>query len=238
LALVHRLLIQRHLSALMDAGVTILAPERTTIEPGVRVGADTVIHADVALLGRTEVGGGCVLHQGAWLRDSRLGDGVTIEPYSVLDGAEVGDGCRVGPFARLRPASRLLRKARVGNFVEVKSSVLGEGTKVGHLAYIGDATVGDNANIGAGVVTCNYDGVRKSKTEIGRDAFIGSDTMLVAPVKVGDGAMTAAGSVVTKNVPDGALAVARVRQKNLAGRSGGLRGLRKAADGDTSREEA
>ena len=231
LARIHRLLINRHLDALMKSGVTILEPERTVVEPRVRVGADTVIHPGVALLGSTEVGAGCVLHQGAWIRDSRIGEGVTIEPYSVLEGADVAEGCRVGPFARLRPASRLLRGARVGNFVEVKSSVLGEGTKVGHLAYVGDATVGDGANIGAGVVTCNYDGVRKNPTEIGRGAFIGSDTMLVAPVRVGEGAMTAAGSVVTKNVPDGALAVGRVRQKNLAGRSGGLR--RK----ETSREE-
>lgn len=241
LALVHRLLIQRHLTALMESGVTILEPQRTSIEPRVRVGLDTVIHPDVALLGGTEIGAGCVLHQGTWIRDSRIGEGVTIEPYSVLDGADVGAGCRVGPFARLRPASRLLRKARVGNFVEVKNSVLGEGTKVGHLAYVGDATVGDGANLGAGVVTCNYDGVRKHPTEIGRDAFIGSDTMLVAPVRIGDGAMTAAGSVVTKNVPDGALAVGRVRQKNLAGRSGGLRGPRPKIAGETdetSREES
>lgn len=227
LARIHRLLIDRHLNGLMESGVTILEPERTTIEPRVKIGADTVIHPGVALLGRTEIGVGCVLHQGVWIRDSRIGEGVTVEPYSVLDGSEIGDGCRVGPFARLRPASRLLRKARVGNFVEVKSSVIGEGTKVSHLAYVGDATVGDGANLGAGVVTCNYDGVRKNPTEIGRGAFIGSDTMLVAPVRVGEGAMTAAGSVVTKNVPDGALAVGRVRQKNLAGRSGGLRGLRK-----------
>ena len=134
------------------------------------------------------VGAGCTLHQGAWIRDSTLGEGVTIEPYSVLDGAEVGDGCRVGPFARLRPASRLLDGARVGNFVEVKSSELGPGRKANHLAYVGDATVGEGANVGAGVVTCNYDGVRKHPTEIGRGAFIGSDTMLVAPVKVGEGA--------------------------------------------------
>jgi bifunctional UDP-N-acetylglucosamine pyrophosphorylase/glucosamine-1-phosphate N-acetyltransferase len=223
LAAVHRLLLDRHLRALMDAGVTVLEPARTVVEPGVRVGADTVIHPGAALLGRTEVGAGCTIHQGAWLRDTRLGDGVTIEPYSVLDRAEVGDGCRVGPFARLRPASRLLTGAKVGNFVEVKSSELGPGSKVGHLAYVGDATVGEGANLGAGVITCNYDGVRKNPTEIGRRAFIGSDTMLVAPVRVGDGATTAAGSVITKNVPDGALAVGRVRQKNLAGRAGGLR---------------
>ncbi len=223
LARVHRRLLDRHLAALMDAGVTILEPSRTVIEPGVRVGLDTVVHPDVSLLGNTEVGPGCTLQQGAWLRDTRLGEGVTVEPYSVLDGAEVADGCRVGPFARLRPASRLLAGARVGNFVEVKASVLGEGSKVNHLAYVGDATVGEGANLGAGVVTCNYDGVRKNPTEIGRGAFIGSDTMLVAPVRVGDGASTAAGSVITKNVPDGALAVGRVRQKNLEGRAGGLR---------------
>jgi len=223
LAAVHRLLIDRHLRALMDAGVTILEPARTVVEPGVRVGVDTVIHPGVSLLGRTEVGAGCVLHQGSWLRDTRVATGVTIHPYSVLDGAEVGDGCQVGPFARLRPAARLAVGARVGNFVEVKNAELGAGSKVNHLAYVGDATVGEGANLGAGVVTCNYDGVRKNRTEIGRRAFIGSDTMLVAPVRVGDDASTAAGSVITKNVPDSALAVGRARQKNLAGRAGGLR---------------
>lgn len=239
LARIHRLLVERHLEALMESGVTILEPARTLIEPGVLVGLDTVVHPDVSLLGRTEVGPGCVLHQGTWVRDSRIGEGVILQPYSVLDRAEVEDGCRVGPFARLRPASRLLRGARVGNFVEVKNSVLGEGAKAGHLSYIGDATVGDGANVGAGVVTCNYDGVRKNPTEIGAGAFVGSDTMLVAPVRVGAGAMTAAGSVITKNVPDGALAVGRVRQKNLAGRSGGLRGRRNDGDDDKiSREES
>jgi bifunctional UDP-N-acetylglucosamine pyrophosphorylase/glucosamine-1-phosphate N-acetyltransferase len=226
LAMVHRRLIDRHLEALMVSGVTVLEPARTVVEPGVSVGPDTVIHPGVSLLGSTEVGSGCTLHQGAWLRDTRVGDGVSIEPYSVLDGAEVGDLCRVGPFARLRPASRLLKRARVGNFVEVKASRLGEGSKVNHLAYVGDATVGEGANVGAGVVTCNYDGTRKHPTEIGRGAFIGSDTMLVAPVKVGAGASTAAGSVITKDVPDGALAVGRVRQKNLEGWAGGLKARR------------
>ncbi|HSS50861.1 MAG TPA: bifunctional UDP-N-acetylglucosamine diphosphorylase/glucosamine-1-phosphate N-acetyltransferase GlmU [Thermoanaerobaculia bacterium] len=223
LAKVHRLLLDRHLQALMKAGVTILEPARTVIEPTVRIGEDTVIHPGVSLLGRTVIGRECVVHQGAWLRDTTVADGVVIEPYSVLDHAEVGDGCRVGPFARLRPAARLQSGARVGNFVEVKNSEIGAGAKVNHLSYVGDATVGAGANIGAGVVTCNYDGVRKNPTEIGAGAFIGSDTMLVAPVKVGAGATTAAGSVVTKNVPDGALAVARVRQKNLEGWAGGRR---------------
>jgi bifunctional UDP-N-acetylglucosamine pyrophosphorylase/glucosamine-1-phosphate N-acetyltransferase len=228
LAHVHRLLIGRHLAALMAAGATILEPERTVIEPGVLVGEDTVIHPGVSLLGDTLVGSGCTLHQGAWLRDTKVGAGTTIEAYCVLDGAEVGDGCRVGPFARLRPASRLLRGSRVGNFVEVKASEIGAGAKVNHLAYVGDATVGEGANLGAGVVTCNYDGVEKHATEIGAGAFIGSDTMLVAPVKVGTGAATAAGSIVTKDVPEGALAVGRVRQKNLEGWAGGLRRRRSA----------
>ncbi len=212
----------------MKAGVTILEPERTIVEPGVSVGEDTVIHPGASLLGRTSVGRDCVVHQGAWLRDTTVADGTTIEPYSVLDGAEVGEGCRVGPFARLRPAARLRKGARVGNFVEVKNSVLGEGAKAGHLAYVGDTTVGERANLGAGVVTCNYDGQRKHPTEIGPGAFIGSDTMLVAPVRVGAGASTAAGSIITKNVPDGALAVGRVRQKNLEGWAGGLRRRRDA----------
>jgi bifunctional UDP-N-acetylglucosamine pyrophosphorylase/glucosamine-1-phosphate N-acetyltransferase len=227
LARVHRVLIDRHLSRLMDEGVTILEPSRTTIEPGVKVGVDTVIHPEVSLLGGTVVGAGCTLRQGAWIQDSTLGEGVTVEPYSVLDGAEIADGCRIGPFARLRPASRLLQGARVGNFVEVKASELGPGSKVSHLAYVGDARIGAGANLGAGVVTCNYDGRRKHATEVGPGAFIGSDTMLVAPVKVGEGASTAAGSVITKDVPAGALAVGRVRQKNLEGRAGGLRARRK-----------
>ncbi|HEY0781675.1 MAG TPA: bifunctional UDP-N-acetylglucosamine diphosphorylase/glucosamine-1-phosphate N-acetyltransferase GlmU [Thermoanaerobaculia bacterium] len=222
LARVHRRLLDRHLETLMDAGVTVLEPARTVVEPSVCVGADTVLHPDVCLLGHTVVGQACTLHQGAWLRDCRIGEGVTVEPYSVLDGAQVDDECRVGPFARLRPASHLLSRARVGNFVEVKGSRLGEGSRAGHLAYIGDATVGAGTNIGAGVVTCNYDGEKKHPTTIGSGAFIGSDTMLVAPVAVGDGATTAAGSVITKNVPAGALAVGRARQKNLARRAKGL----------------
>jgi bifunctional UDP-N-acetylglucosamine pyrophosphorylase / glucosamine-1-phosphate N-acetyltransferase len=233
LARVHRLLLTRHHQALMASGVTILEPERTVVEPGVRVGEDTVLHPGVSLLGHTVVGPGCTIHQGSWLRDTRIGEGVTIEPYSVLDGTEVGDGCRVGPFARLRPASRLLGGARVGNFVEVKNSEVGAGAKVNHLAYVGDARVGDGANLGAGVVTCNYDGVRKHPTEIGPGAFIGSDTMLVAPVTVGAGASTAAGSIITKNVPEGALAVGRVRQKNLEGWAGGLRRRREPKKEET-----
>ena len=238
LAAIHRKLVDRHLAELMKAGVTVLEPGRTLIEPGVEVGADTTVHPGVALSGATRVGRGCTLHQGAWLRDTTLGDGATIEPYSVLDGAEVEEGCRVGPFARLRPAARLRRGARVGNFVEVKNAELGPNSRAGHLAYLGDATVGERANIGAGTVTCNFDGTAKHRTEIGRDAFLGSDTLLVAPVKVGEGAATAAGSVITKDVPDGALAVGRARQKNLPGRlRARLRGQSRARrDQDETKE--
>jgi len=217
LAQVHRLLVERKLQDLMLAGVTVLEPQRTRIDAEATVGQDTVIHPDVSILGKSAIGLGCTLHQGAWLRNTTLGEDVTVEPHSVLDGAVVEAGCRVGPFARLRPGTRLGAGARVGNFVEVKASKLGAGAKANHLAYIGDATVGEKANIGAGVVTCNYDGVSKHATEIGAGAFVGSDTMLVAPVRVGSGATTAAGSVITKDVPDGALAIARERQRNLEG---------------------
>ena len=136
---------------------------------------------------------------------------------TVVEEAEVGDGSRVGPYARLRPGARVGASNRIGNFVEIKNSVLGVGVKAGHLAYLGDAQIGDGANIGAGTVTCNYDGRSKHKTEIGAGAFVGSDTMLVAPVRVGERATTAAGSVITADVPDGALGVGRARQKNFEG---------------------
>ncbi len=198
-------------------GVSMLDPARLWIEPEVAIGEGSVLYPGVALLGATVIGRDCTLHQGAWLRDTVLADGVVIEPYSVLDGATVGAGCRVGPFARLRPGTVLEAEARVGNFVEVKKSRLGKGAKANHLAYLGDADVGAGANIGAGVVTCNYDGRDKHRTAIGAGAFVGSDTMLVAPVEIGEGASTAAGSVVTQDVPAGALAVGRSKQRNVPG---------------------
>ena len=215
LAKAHRALLDRRGDELQAAGVTLLDPARVTVEPEVEVGADTVLHADVCLTGDTRLGAGCRLHQGAWIRDSRLGDGVEVLPYSVLDGAEVGDGCKVGPYARLRPGATLEAGAKVGNFVEVKNARLGPGVKAGHLTYLGDAEIGAGANIGAGVVTCNYDGVAKHRTVIGERAFVGSDTMLVAPVEVGEEAVTGAGSVITGDVPPGALAVERSRQRTI-----------------------
>jgi bifunctional UDP-N-acetylglucosamine pyrophosphorylase/glucosamine-1-phosphate N-acetyltransferase len=217
LARAHRLLVERKLAALARAGATILEPARTTAGPEVVIGEDTVVHAGATLLGRTAIGRGATIGVGAWIRDSTIGDGATIEPYSVLDRAEVGAGCRVGPFARLRPAAVLQEGARVGNFVEVKQATLGPGAKANHLAYVGDAEVGAGANLGAGVVTCNYDGVAKHRTTIGAGAFVGSDTMLVAPVSVGEGATTGAGSVITKDVPAGALAVERSAQRTVEG---------------------
>ena len=217
LAAAHRRLLDRHAASLMEGGVTLLDPGSITIEPGVMVGPDTVVHPGVTALGRTVIGRGCALHQGAWLRDTTLADDATVWPYSVLDGAILERGSQAGPFARLRPGSHLGEGAKVGNFVEIKKSRLGRGAKASHLAYVGDAEVGEGANIGAGVITCNYDGQTKHRTEIGRGAFVGSDTMLVAPVRVGDDATTAAGSVITHDIPDGALGVGRARQRNIEG---------------------
>lgn len=217
LARVHRLALDRKARALLRAGVTLLAPERTAIEPEVEIGADTIVHADVAISGATRIGGRCTIGQGVVIRDCRIVDDAVIEPYSVLDGAEVGAACRVGPFARLRAGTVLATGARIGNFVETKKARIGRGAKASHLAYLGDAEIGDGANIGAGVVTCNYDGVAKHRTVVGEGAFIGSDTMLVAPVTIGARATTAAGSVISKPVPDGALAVERSAQRNVPG---------------------
>ncbi len=215
LAAVQRVLYRRSVDALLEAGVTILDPESVWVDAGVTVGPDSVLHPGVTLLGASRVGRGCAVHSGAWIRDSVLADEVDVLPYSVLDGARVASGCSVGPFARLRPEAVLDEGARVGNFVEVKKSTLGPGVKASHLAYLGDTSIGAGANIGAEVITCNYDGKTKNRTVIGEGAFVGSDTILVAPVEVGAGGYTGAGSVITRDVPEGTLAVGRSRQKNI-----------------------
>ncbi len=215
LAAVQRVLYRRSVDLLLEAGVTILDPESVWVDAGVTVGPDSVLHPGVTLLGASHVGRGCAVHTGAWLRDSVLADEVDVLPYSVLDGARVASGCSVGPFARLRPEAVLDEGARVGNFVEVKKSILGPGVKASHLAYLGDTSVGAGANIGAGVITCNYDGKTKNRTVIGEGAFVGSDTILIAPVEVGAGGYTGAGSVITRDVPEETLAVGRARQKNI-----------------------
>ena len=205
---------RRKRAALMDAGVTIELPETVLIDPEVTVGADTRIEPCVQLLGRTRIGAGCTIRTGSVLADAVLEDNVLVKPYSVVVASHLSRGAQVGPFAHLRDGARLEENARVGNFVEVKKSVLGDGAKAMHLTYLGDARVGGGTNIGAGTITCNYDGVRKNATIIGKRVFIGSDTALVAPVRVGDGAYIAAGSVITENVPPDALGVARGRQVN------------------------
>ncbi len=199
----------------LEAGVTLLDPAAAYIEPGVQIGRDSVILPNTHLQGRTVVGGGCVIGPNTILRDTVIGDGCRVE-CSVLEGAILADEVEVGPFAHLRPGARLERGVHLGNFGEVKNATLGPGVKMGHFSYVGDAEVGAGTNIGAGTITANYDGVRKNRTTIGAGAFLGSDTVLVPPVTVGEGARTGAGAVVTKDVPPDTLAVgvpARVIRK-------------------------
>jgi bifunctional UDP-N-acetylglucosamine pyrophosphorylase/glucosamine-1-phosphate N-acetyltransferase len=202
---------------LMNSGVTIQLPETVLIDPEVTAGEDTVIEPCVQLLGKTKVGVRCVIKTGSVIHDSVLGDNVTIEPHCVITKSRVDSGVVAGPFARMRPESHVKDGARIGNFVELKKSVVGEGSKVPHLSYIGDTRIGAKSNIGAGTITCNYDGFAKHPTAIGNKVFIGSDAVLVAPVRIGNGAYVAAGSVITDNVPSDALGIARGRQANKAG---------------------
>ncbi len=217
LAAVDEVFRRRKRAAIMDGGVTIDLPETVLIDPEVIVGSDTRIEPGVQLLGKTRIGENCTIRAGSILQDAVLEDGVLVKPYSLVIASHLSRGAQVGPFAHLRDGARLEENARVGNFVEVKKSVLGEGVKSMHLTYLGDARIGSGTNIGAGTITCNYDGVKKNPTTIGKRVFIGSDTALVAPVHVGDGAYVGAGSVITKNVPPDALALARGQQVNKPG---------------------
>ncbi len=217
LADVDRIFRARKAAELMEAGVTIYLPETVVIDPEVSAGPDTVIDPCVQLLGNTRIGARCTIQTCSVLRDSRLDDDVLIGAHSTLDSSRVGNKAHVGPFARLRPGADIRAGAHIGNFVEVKNSVVHEGAKAGHLTYLGDASIGREANIGAGTITCNYDGVAKHETTIGNRVFIGSDSALVAPVRIGDGAYVAAGSTITENVPADALGVARGRQTNKPG---------------------
>jgi bifunctional UDP-N-acetylglucosamine pyrophosphorylase/glucosamine-1-phosphate N-acetyltransferase len=217
LAAVDAVLRRRKRAALMDDGVTMELPETVLIDPEVTIGADTRIEPGVQVLGRTRIGAGCTIRMGSVLADAVLEDNVLVKPHSLIVASHLSKGSQVGPFAHLRDGARVEESARVGNFVEMKKSVLGEGAKAMHLTYLGDARIGSSTNIGAGTITCNYDGVRKNSTTIGKRVFIGSDTALVAPVRVGDGAYIAAGSVITENVPNDALGIGRGRQVNKAG---------------------
>ena len=217
LAHVAALLRSRTLDRLMSEGVTIIDPATTYVDDTVSVGPDSVIEPGVVLEGATVIGAECAIGLGCHVSDSRLGDRVILKPYCVLTEATVEDEATLGPFCHLRPLSRVGARAKVGNFVELKKSRIGRGSKVPHLSYVGDATVGEDVNIGAGTITCNYDGVAKHETRIGAGAFIGTNTSLVAPLTIGEGAYVGAGSTITKDVPPGALAVARGRQVTKAG---------------------
>jgi bifunctional UDP-N-acetylglucosamine pyrophosphorylase / glucosamine-1-phosphate N-acetyltransferase len=208
---------------LMASGVTIVDPRATYIDSGVEVGRDTEIRPMVFLSGSTRVGEGCRIGPCSSLNDTTAADDCEIL-FSVLDGCEVASGATVGPFSRLRPGTVLGESSKAGSFVEIKNTRVGRGSKVPHLSYIGDTNIGEESNIGAGSITCNYDGVNKHQTRIGDRAFIGSDTMLVAPVTIGDEATTGAGSVISEDVPDGNLAIERSPQKNVPGYRGRKKG--------------
>ncbi|MFZ5658249.1 MAG: bifunctional UDP-N-acetylglucosamine diphosphorylase/glucosamine-1-phosphate N-acetyltransferase GlmU [Pseudomonadota bacterium] len=208
---------RRRAQALMLDGVLIADPARVDIRGEVEIAPDVRLEPNVILEGRVRIGAGSVIGMGVLLRDVEIGENVQVLPYSVVEEARIGDGARVGPFARVRPGTALDSGVHVGNFVEVKASRIGQGSKANHLSYIGDAEIGAGVNIGAGTITCNYDGANKHKTIIEDDAFIGSDTQLVAPVRVGRGATIGAGSTITREAPAGELTLSRVPQRTRTG---------------------
>jgi bifunctional UDP-N-acetylglucosamine pyrophosphorylase/glucosamine-1-phosphate N-acetyltransferase len=208
---------RRILDRLMESGVTIIDPATTYIEDTVTIGPDTIVEPQVFIEGATVIGEECVVQAGCHIRSSRLGERVLLKPYCVLTDAVVEDGVHLGPFCHLRPLAVIGRGAHIGNFVEVKKSRVGRGSKASHLAYIGDATVGDGVNIGAGTITCNYDGVAKHETRIADGVFVGSNATLVAPLVIGAGAYVAAGSTITRDVAPGALALGRGQQVEKPG---------------------
>jgi len=204
-------------SDLMRDGVTIQLPETVLVDPDVTAGEDTIIEPCVQLLGKTRIGARCTIRTGSILQDATLDDDVSVEPHCMIVESRLENHVTVGPFARLRVGTHLKSGARVGNFVETKKAVVGEDSKVPHLTYLGDAKVGSKSNIGAGTITCNYDGFHKHPTTIGNRVFIGSDATLIAPLRIGDGAYVAAGSTITENIPPDGLGIARGRQLNKPG---------------------
>ncbi len=214
LAEVDRIFREWKRAELMNNGVSIQLPETVLIDPEVTAGEDTVLEPGVQLLGKTKIGERCTIRTGSVLSDMILGDDVLVEPHCVAAQSRLDDNVTVGPFARLRTGTHLKSGSRVGNFVETKNATIGEGAKVPHLTYLGDANVGSKTNIGAGTITCNYDGFQKHATNIGKGVFIGSDSTLVAPVRIGDGAYVAAGSTITESVPPDGLGIARGQQVN------------------------
>ena len=202
---------------LMAAGVTLVDPASAWIGPDVQVGPDTIIHPNVYLEGKTRIGSNCEIHAGVRIIDTAVDDGATIKNFCVIVASHVASGAEIGPFAHLRPESDVGEGARVGNFTELKKTTMGKGSKANHLSYLGDTTIGAKVNVGAGTITCNYDGSSKYPTVIEDGAFIGSNTQLIAPVRIGKGAYTAAGSSIVEDVPAGALGIARSKQINKPG---------------------
>ncbi len=192
---------------MLDHGVSFIDPLNTYVSLNANIGRDTVVYPNVSIEGESIIGKNCVIRAGTRIANSKIGNNAKILDNCLITDAEIGDNCNIGPFAHLRPKARMENNSRIGNFVEMKNTVLGKNSKANHLTYLGDAMIGENSNIGAGTITCNYDGKSKHATEIGNNVKIGSDTMLVAPIKVGDGAVTGAGSVVTKDIPEDTLAV-------------------------------
>ena len=217
LAEVSRIVRQTKNEELMAAGVTLVDPATTYIDPDVEIGPDTVIHPGVAIEGQSRIGAACEIHSNVRIVGSEIADKSVIHDFCLIIGSRIAEGASVGPFAHLRPESVVGERAKIGNFVELKKTTMGAGSKANHLAYLGDATIGERVNVGAGTITCNYDGTKKYPTIIEDGAFIGSDTQLIAPVRVGKGAYVAAGSSITEDVPDGALGIARGRQANVDG---------------------
>lgn len=218
MAEVEAILRRRILNELMFSGVTVVDPSSTFVDPEVVIGQDSIIYPFTIIEGKSAVGPNCRIGPGVRLVDAQVGEGVAIANSVVLE-SKIGDCCTIGPFAYIRPGCILEQNVKVGDFVEIKKATIGKGSKVPHLSYIGDATIGSDVNVGAGTITCNYDGMYKWHTRIGDGAFIGSNTNLVAPVEVGVGAVVAAGSTLTRDVPAGALGVARSRQRNIEGYS-------------------
>ena len=217
LAEVDRILRDRKVNELMLDGVTIEKPETVTIDRNVRIGQDTVVESFARITGATEIGEDCVIGACSMIADSKVASGSTVLPFTHIVSSTVESGAKVGPFARLRMSARVDRGAEVGNFVELKNTHFGPGAKAHHLAYLGDATIGEKTNIGAGTITCNFDGVKKHRTTIGKNAFIGSNSTLVAPMEIGDDSYVGAGSVITEPVPPETLALGRARQVNKEG---------------------
>jgi len=215
LAALERVYQKEQAEKLLLAGVMLIDPERFDIRGTLTHGRDIIIDTNVIIEGNVTLGNNVQIQSGCILRDCVIGDNSIISPYSVIENSELSSECTVGPFARLRPGAKLAAKAHVGNFVEMKNASLGLGSKAGHLSYLGDAQIGDNVNIGAGTITCNYDGANKHKTIIGDDVFVGSDTQLVAPVSVAKGATIGAGTTVTRDVNEDELVVSRVKQMHI-----------------------